>query len=136
VEESVVGSMLLRLRGGHQATLSGGDLVFGEVQRVRTGCHLRMTQKVSVLGRGICLGDAPGHLPQPPHRRQGLSFLSLCDSSWLVLPTGSRIPQVFCPDPPPTVDVSPMHRSWHPFSISGSSSQGLPAAEGISDTGW
>jgi hypothetical protein len=57
VEESVVGSMLLRLRGGHQATLSGGDLVFGEVQRIRSGCHLRMTQKVSVLGRGICLGE-------------------------------------------------------------------------------
>jgi hypothetical protein len=104
VEESVVGLSLLRLRGGHRAAASGVDLVFGEVQRVRCGSHLRMTQKVSVPRRGICLGDAVGYLPQPPHRRQGSSFLS-CDSSRLVLPTGSRIPQVFRPGPPPAVDA-------------------------------
>jgi hypothetical protein len=34
VEESVVGLSLLCLRGGHRAAPSGGDLVFGEVQRV------------------------------------------------------------------------------------------------------
>jgi hypothetical protein len=75
VEESVVGLTLLRFRSGHRTAPSGGDLVFGEMQRIRRGSHLRMTQKVSVPRRGIYLGDRPGHLPQPPHRRQGPSFL-------------------------------------------------------------